>query len=83
MDSEKYNDGLTPEQKGAIFRNNPDLLSVLAIFMVDLFTYGNTPEQQAMANKSREMLEVLGLLKYEGKYPILSSLKELLRKMTQ
>ncbi len=82
MDSQKHNDSLTPEQRGAIFSNNPDLLDILSVFMVDLFTYGSTPEQQAMANKSREMLEVLGLLKYEGKYPILGSLKELLRKMT-
>jgi len=81
----EYFSSLEPEQFAAVFRNNPDTLDIMVIFMLDLFVFGSTPEEQARANKAREMLQYTGLLQYgEGEHrgsPSLESVKGLLRKI--
>lgn len=80
----KYLGTLMPAQYKKVFQDNPDTLDIMAVFMVDLFRYGQNPAQQAQANKGREMLEILGILKFPDEAngsPSLESLKELLRKM--
>ena len=78
---------LKPEQLATTFRDNPDLLDVMAIFMEDLFVIGHTPEQQARANKSREMFAHAGFITYgDGPHrntPSLNSIKGLLRNILQ
>ena len=80
---EVYFGGLRPDQYFRSVNGNPDMLNVMAVMLVDLFMYGNTPEHQARANKAREMLEMTGVLKFSNKHssPSLESVKELLRKI--
>lgn len=77
---------LEPVQYKLIFQHNPDVLDLAVIFLSDLFEIGQTPEQQARANKAREMLAQMGILKYGEEAPFrgspsLESVKELLRKI--
>lgn len=82
---EKYGSFRAIEHK-MLFSGNPDLLDFLSIHMLDLFVVSDKPEDQARANKCREVLQSLGLLDFpEGRpeIPTFESVKELCRKMVQ
>jgi ABC-type microcin C transport system duplicated ATPase subunit YejF len=57
---------------------------VIAHLIEDLFIFGNTPEQQARANKAREILVSIGLLDYTAKgIPTWESLLKLTQQLFQ
>ncbi|MBU1621748.1 MAG: hypothetical protein KKF27_21010 [Gammaproteobacteria bacterium] len=82
--NEKYGD-LRAIDHLALFTGNPDLLDFLAVQMYDLFVMSGLPEDQARANKCREVLQCIALLNFpEGSNkPTFESVKELCRRMVQ
>lgn len=66
-----------------LFQNNSLAISVLTDLVSDLFVVGDTPLEQDRANKAKKILENLGVIEYNDKYPTFKSVEKLLQKVIQ